>query len=155
MLNIDFQYDSKLDNLEEEIKIAVAVKLTELTRLLYDKVIENVSGKILQKQTGQLAESIITEIDIGSNPMIGSVLPLPQSPKAFALEKGGEKSYTITPSKATMLKFYWDKAGKTMFLRSVNHPPSKEFAYLRSALEDMESLVPEGFQQALDQVLGR
>lgn len=155
MLEISFQYDSKLDNLDEEIRIAVAAKLTELTRLLYEKVIENVSGKILQKRTGQLAESIITEIDIISNPMIGSVFPLPQTPKAFALEKGGEKSYIITPSKATMLKFYWDKMGKTMFLRSVNHPPSKEFAYLRLALEDMETLVPEGFQQAIEQVIGR
>jgi hypothetical protein len=154
MITIDFQYDGGLDGLEDKIREAIATKLTALTQLMHDKVIENVSGKILQRKTGELAGSIQQRIDSSAEPMIGEVFVEPASPKAWALERGGEESYPIVPVRATVLSWI-GKDGAKVFARSVNHPPSKEFAYLRLALEDMEALVPEGFQQALQSVLER
>jgi hypothetical protein len=155
MFEVNFEYDGSLEGLDEELKVAIAAKLTELTNVLYDKVIDNVSGKILKKQTGELASSIRQEVDTEADVMIGTVFPSPASAKAWALEKGGEKSYVIVPTKATILKFFWDKVGQTVFFTSVNHPPSKEFAYLRLALEEMETLVPDGFREAIQTVLDR
>ena len=105
MFTVNFEYDGKLDGLDEKIRLAVANKLTELTQVLENKVIENVSGKILQKQTGQLAGSIRKEVDDASEPMVGIVFPEPASPKAWALEKGGEKEYAFGPTKASVLHF--------------------------------------------------
>lgn len=153
MIVIDFQYDSSLDNIDERLKVAIGRKLTELTQVLYDKVIENVSGKILQKQSGQLAGSIAQEVDAAGEPMIGTVFVEPATPKAWALERGGEKHYIIEPVKSQVLRWY-SKDGALRFAQSVLHPPSKEFAYLRLALEDMQSLMPDGFKEAIEQAWG-
>jgi hypothetical protein len=155
MFTIDFKYDGRLEGLDEEIKAAVAVKLNQLTDVLYSKVIENLSGKVLQKRTGALLDSIRREVDVGDNPMIGTVFPEPADAKAWALELGGEREYAILPTKASVLAFFWEKEGRQVFLPSVNHPPSRAFRYLGIALDEMEALVPEGFREALDEVLSR
>jgi hypothetical protein len=152
MFTVNFEYDGKLDGLDEKIRVAVAAKLTELTGILHNKVIENISGKILQKQSGQLAGSIQQSVDTSNEPMIGFVFPEPASPKAWALEKGGESYYPITPTKAAVLRFI-AKSGETVFAKSVNHPPSKEFAYLRLALEEMEPIIPAEFRDAIAEAI--
>ena len=103
MFTVNFEYDGKLDGLDEKIRLAVANKLIELTAILYNKVLTNVSGKILNKQTGQLAGSIEWNYDTSDNPMYGIVFPQPASPKAWALEKGGKSHYPIFPSKQDMV----------------------------------------------------
>lgn len=153
MLNIDFSYDSNLDGLDERVKLAIAKKLLSLTTLMHDKVIENISGKILQQKTGQLISSIQQRTDTNSNPMVGEVYVEPATAKAWALEKGGEREYQILPTKAEVLRFYWDKIGQVVSFHSVNHPPSREFAYLKAALLEMETLAPEGLQAAIDEAL--
>jgi hypothetical protein len=152
MIEMHFDYDGRLDSMEGEMRAAIARKLTELTTMLHAKVVENLSGKILQKVSGQLAGSVQQTVDTGGEPMVGEVFIDPASPKAWALEKGGEKNYMILPSKGTMLKFYWDKMGQTVFLKEVNHPPSREFGYLRLAAEEMVDLVPAGFNEVLQQL---
>lgn len=152
MIHIDFQYDGRLDSLEPELREAIAAKLVELTAMLHQKVVDNVTGKILQKKTGQLAASIQQTTDTGGNPMVGSVFPAPQDSKAWVLEKGGAKTYIITAVRAKALHFFM-KSGEERFAHSVMHPPSRAFGYLREAAFEMEPLVPEGFQEAIDRVL--
>ena len=153
MFDIKFDYDSRLDTMDEAIIIAVTKKLADLTIQMYQKVMENVSGKILQKQSGQLASSINLNFGFDGNTRIGEVFVEPASPKAWALEKGGEKSYIITPVKAQVLHFFWTKIGQEVWLKSVDHPPSREFAYLRLALEEMQDIVPTGMREAIQGVL--
>jgi hypothetical protein len=154
MLEISLQASGvELEGLDERLKEAVAAKLTELTRLAYAKVVENLSGRILQKRSGQLLGSVREEVYIGTDVMTGSVYMENAGPKAYALEKGGERSYPIFPTKASVLRFYWDKVGRVVYFHEVNHPPSREFAYLRTAAEEVEALVPEGFRSAIDTVL--
>lgn len=152
MLKIEFVYDSRLDGLEEKIRQAVGDKLKELTRQLYDKVIENVSGRILQKQSGELLASIQKQMFLTGEVMEGTVFVEPETPKAWALEKGGVRAYDIYPTKATML--HWiSKDGKHRFAKHVLHPPSAEFAYLRTALEEMAPIIPEEFTRAISDAI--
>jgi hypothetical protein len=153
MLEVTFKHDTKLDGLDDAIVNAVGNKMVALTQELYNKVIENLSGKILQQKSGQLVSSVHQFVDQVADPMTGSVYIEPASPKAWALEHGGERSYLISPSKAQVLKFFWDKAGQTVFFPSVTHPPSREFAYLRTALEEMQPNFAAGFQQVIQDVL--
>ncbi len=154
MFTVNFEYDGKLDGLDEKIRLAVANKLIELTAILYNKVLTNVSGKILNKQTGQLAGSIEWNYDTSDNPMYGIVFPQPASSKAWALEKGGEKAYDIVPTKASALRFI-SKSGETVFTKHVLHPPSKEFRYLREALAEMEPIIPAQFLEAIAEAIAR
>lgn len=139
MLEITFTYDGKLDNMEHTLWAAVSAKVEQLTKAMHDKVIENVSGKILQKKSGQLAESIQMRFEYGAELVRGSVFPEPASPKAWALEKGGEEFYSIVPVKARLL--HWiDKGGEKVFAKEVNHPPSKAFRYLGEAFDEIKAV---------------
>lgn len=152
LVEIDFQYSTRLDTLGDDLKRAIAEKLTQLGQQLYEKVEENVSGRILQKQTGALASKIRQETDLASNPMEANVYVADAGGKEWALERGGLKNYTIVPTKAKLLHFF-AKDGSEVFTRLVDHPPSKEFAYLGRALEEMRSIVPAALLEAIEQVL--
>ena len=151
MLELHFNYNYDLTDVGAKVSAAVAAKLTELTHQLYNKVQENLSGRILQKQSGQLAGSIQQTIETNDEVIIGTVFPSPASPKAWALEKGGVAAYDIVPIKAKLLHFI-TKEGQEVFAHHVTHPPSKEFAYLRLALEEMAPIIPAEFQQAIQAV---
>ena len=139
MLEITFTYDGKLDDMEHTLWGAVAAKVEQLTNLMRDKVVENVSGKILQKQSGQLADSIQVRFEYGETFVRGSVFPEPASPKAWALEKGGEEFYSIVPVKARLLSWV-NKGGDKVFAKQVNHPPSKAFRYLGEAFDEVKAV---------------
>lgn len=153
MLEVSFDFDERLDGLDEAIFGAVAKKMIALTQELYEKVVENLSGKILQQKSGELVGSVRQSVDVAADPMTGSVYMEPASPKAWALERGGEREYLIVPTKANILRFYWDKVGQTVFFPSVNHPPSREFAYLRTALEELRPRFAEGVQEVIQDVI--
>lgn len=141
-------------NLDSLFRAALEAKFTELSHRLYQKVIENLSGRVLKKESGQLAASIREEVDVSGDVMMAIVGPEPQTPKAWALEYGGSKNYAIFPSKANVLRFYWDKVGSVVFLPYVDHPPSKEYAYLRTALAEMEPIAAAEMRETAEQVLG-
>lgn len=152
MLEISFVGNTRLDSLGRRLRVATEKKMTQLTDMLYDKVIENLSGKILQRKSGELASSIRKELDFSADVMIGTVYVEPATAKAEALEYGGKEYYPIVATKASVLHFF-TKSGQEVFAKSVRHPPSKEFAYLRHALWDVEELVPEGFREYIQAAL--
>jgi len=145
-------YDAEIQvflrNLPEDTKEAIRGAVHESATMLYVKVIENLSGKILESKSGFLKGSIEVDIDTSGNPMVAFVGPKPASPKAWALEYGGKSSYEILPTKASVLHFF-KESGEEVFTRYVEHPPSKEFAYLRSALREMEPAIYNRFVQAI------
>ena len=152
MLSVALEGTTRLDSLGRRLRVATGKKMEELTELAYQKVIENLSGKVLQKRTGALAASIRKENHVEGDFYLGLVFPAPADAKAFALEKGGKGYYPIVATKASVLHFFM-KSGTEVFAKSVDHPPSKEFAYLRLAAEEMEAIVPEGFREAIRVVL--
>jgi hypothetical protein len=152
MFKIHFEVDNKLDNLDEKIKAAVAKKLIELVDVAYGKVYENLSGKVLQKKSGQLLGSLRRSVSLNNNENVGQIFLDDDTPKALALEKGGERYYPIVATKASILSFI-SKSGERVFAHSVNHPPSKAFGYFRLAGEEMVDLVPAGFKEAIDEAI--
>ena len=149
MLEIGLE-TTNINDLDVRIRRAISRKMTDLTRLMYDKVLENLSGKLLNKRSGQLISSIEYDRERISEGVIeGSVYVNPETPKAWALEKGGEREYPILPTKASVLAFYWEKAGQKVFLAGVTHPPSREFGYLRHALDDIEEMIPDRFSDLI------
>ena len=141
-------------DLDSRFRIALEQKFSQLSQMLYDKVIENLSGKILRQKTGQLLESIRQETDVGSDPMMTIIGPEPATPKAWALEEGGTKSYIIVPVRAGALHFYWEKIGQEVWFPAVNHPPSQKFGYLSNALAEMHEPFVEGMRETAQEALG-
>lgn len=152
MLRATLEFDERLTGLDERIKVAVVRKMTELTLLCYNKVMENVSGKVLQQQSGELARSIHYEIEETADTVKGTVFVRPETAKAAALEYGGKGYYEIVPVKASILRFF-AKSGDLVFTPHVNHPPSRAFRYLGLAADEMATLVPEGLQEVIEAVI--
>lgn len=156
MITIKFVGDTELlarfDALPDNIRAAVAEKLEQLTEMLRQKVVDNVSGKVLQKRSGDLASRIQSEVDTASIPMTGFVGPNPSDAKAWVLEYGGKGWYDIFPVKASVLRFV-SKSGDLVFAKYVNHPPGQPFYYLRSALVEMADPVVSGFYEALEKAI--
>jgi phage pi2 protein 07 len=151
MLQISFEYSNNIKEMETKIREAIAAKLVVLTDVMYGKVITNLSGAILNKQSGQLVSSVKQYVDTSSEPMVGEVFIDPVTPKALALEYGGKSYYLIAPVKAQML--HWERGGEYFFRKQVNHPPSKAYGYLHVAFEEMEGLVSEEFKNAIDEAI--
>lgn len=152
MFDIRFEVSDNIAMLDGRIKEAIVAKLLELTDLAFRKVEENLSGAVLQKQSGQLLGSLRKEVNIGETESIGRIFLDVDTPKAIALEKGGERYYPIVPTKADVLVWI-SKGGEKVFASSVIHPPSKAFRYFGLAAGEMTDLVPEGFQQALQEAI--
>lgn len=153
MLEIRIEAFPRLDSLGRRLRVATERKTVEVTHIVYAKVLENLSGKILQKKTGELYSSIRQQVDITSDLIVGEVMVDPTTPKALALEYGGKSEYVIEPVKSTILKFFWEKKNETVYLHSVNHPPSKEFAYMRLAAEETMALIPDKYLEAMNTVI--
>lgn len=151
VLQVSFEGVARIDSLGRRLNRATEQAALDLTDVLYMKVLENVSGKILQKRSGELASSIRQETLINDGVYTSTVWVEPESDKAWALEKGGKGFYVIEATKATVLRFV-TKSGDRVFAKSVNHPPSQKFAYLETALMETEPLVPEKFRDYIQAV---
>lgn len=148
MFEITLEGAPRLDAIGRRLHVLTVRKLTQLTDIMYNKVVENVSGAILNKQSGQLAGSIKQQVSDYGDTYQGRVFVDPVTPKALVLEKGGDHAYPIYPTKGDVLKWV-NSGGETVYAKSVFHPPSKEFAYLRIAAEEMQSIIPTEYQEAI------
>jgi hypothetical protein len=135
-------FGERLYGLSDRVRARWNAKLESTARLLYEKVIENLSGKILQIQSGELLGSIDLEIFTSEYDFIAFVGPVPVTPKAVALEFGGAGDYLIPVGKGGVLA---NKDTGFFSKATVVHPPSKEYAYLRVAMEEVENLIPNEF----------
>src|SRR6266436_314187 len=99
MLSIEVRpsdrFGEKLYGLSHRIRSKWNARLEETAHLLKEKVLQNLDGKILQKRSGQLYESIQEETYTSGYDFIAFVGPIPATPKAYALEFGGKGDYVI------------------------------------------------------------
>ena len=152
MLEVRLEGVPRIDAIGRKLRVLTFRKLNQLTDMLEQKVIENLSGKILNKQSGALLESVKKQVTQHGDVMTGTVYISPETTKAWVLEKGGEGYYPISPVKGEALRWV-SKEGETVYAKHVFHPPSKEFAYLRTAIEEMAPLVPQEYAEAIEAML--
>jgi hypothetical protein len=152
-LEVAFEGALRVDSIGRKLRVLTEKNMIKLTDILYMKVMENVSGKILQKRSGQLASSIHKNVEVDNDFYIGEVYVSPTTPKAEALEKGGKSAYFIRAVNKPWLEWQNEETGNWVRKRLVKHPPSKAFAYLRIALEETDELVPKGFRETVKAVL--
>jgi hypothetical protein len=152
MLSIEVKtsdrFGEKIYGLSDRIRTKWNAKLEETAHLLKEKVLQNLDGKILHKRSGQLYESIQEETYTSGYYFIAFVGPIPATPKAFALELGGRGDYIIPVGPKGFLA---RKEDNFFSKRDVLHPPSKEYAYLRTALEEVEPTIPGEFAAILQE----
>ncbi len=153
---IDTEVLTRLDDLPNNVRLALRAKMEELISALREKVVENVSGRVLQARSGALARSIEGGVTTQGDLLIGHVGVAPTDPKveayAMAHEYGGKDYYEIVPVTARMLRFI-ASGGNVVFTSYVYHPPAQERSFLRLALVESEAEIMAGLGDALDTAL--
>lgn len=161
MINLTASFNDRgfvvrLGKIDQELRDAIFDKLEALTKLMYDKAYENLSGKILQTKSGDLRRDLHFKTTRSRWYQTGTVYIAPVSGKALALEYGS-KGRIIEAINAGYLKFFWEKESRIFKGRPgqvIEQKPTKAYRYLQSALEDMPGQVYEGFNQVIDEVFG-
>lgn len=138
---VDTELVANLERLPQKLHEAVRLKMDEEVSALRLKVLENLSGKVLNSKSGALASALVSGVDeIGTNLLVGFVAIESSDTKvmayAHAHEYGGKGFYEIIPVQKLILRFE-SKSGEIVFAPYVFHPPQAERSYLRSALHEM------------------
>ena len=133
------------DRMPANLRTAIRGATVTMTKQLAARVRENLSGRVLQRRSGDLYNSIRVELVENPDKVYGRVYVDPTSPAAkyAAAHEFGvvTKPHVILPRNASVLSFMWN--GKRVFFKKVNHPGSKipERSYMRSALEAMRDQI--------------
>ena len=145
----------RIERMPENVRRAIRGEVFALTKKLAGEVRTNLLGRVLNKRSGALLDSIRDEARETPLTVDGRVFVDPGSPAArYARihEYGGKtKPHQIVAKNAQALAFEWK--GQLRFFHSVNHPGSNipERSYLRSALAMMTDEIVTRLTRAAQQ----
>ena len=141
---------ARLKAMPNAINDGLARTITRLGLELQRKVkSEKLSGQVLKVRTGVLRESINLRVDRTSTAITASVGTNVKYGRFQ--EFGVDHSWQILPKSARVLAF--EIGGKTIFARSVTHPPLPERSFLRSALREMTPRIEAEMRAAVGEAV--
>lgn len=145
----------RVDELQDEIEVALYNRTNKLTQMFADRVRQNLSGDVLQTRSGDLLGSVE---QIGPNATGDEIVSTVQAggdaaPYGIVHEHGGEREYMIYPVNGRALAFEID--GKLAFFASVRHPPLPARPWFGPVEEEMAAIWGDELQEAISEVVGR
>ncbi len=146
MIDVDLDTDA--------VAAALADKADLLRQELEAEVKANLSGAILKTRSGALLGSISSDLENDGSSFTATVAS-DDVPYAGILEYGGKTAaHDIMPSNAKALAFI--AGGAQRFAKIVHHPGStiRAFAYMGSALDELQSEIQDGLKEAVLEALG-
>lgn len=141
---------ARLENINTSILPAVADKMTYLMLKLQQKIVgEKLSGQILRRQSGTLANSIIAlPAKIEGTTVTGEVLGA-GGPAWYGRvhNYGGTKAYDIRPVDKRALRMIIN--GKAVFSAHNIHPPAEKRNFMESSVEEMREEIINSLRQTI------
>lgn len=138
---------ARLEAMPGRVREGLARAVTTLGLELQRKVqSEKLSGQVLKVRTGTLRSSINTKTTTSESEVTATVGTNVRYGRVH--EFGVSHSWLIEARNARSLRF--QIGGRTIFRRSVTHPPLPERSFLRSALAEMRPQIEAGLTAAVD-----
>ena len=154
-LTVTNEASADLQNKKGMLETALLATVGELGDKLYELVIGNLSGTVLQSRTGKLASAVMIEAAAFIGQVCQTAVAIPEDSEEWLIgmvhEYGGLGWYIIEPVNATVLA--WMGPEGMVFARRVNHPPAEERSYMRSALAWMEADAVDQIKTTIAEVL--
>jgi len=158
-VNLNVEYEGALANLRSKKRLleeALLATVQDLGAQLLTLVQGNLSGAVLQSQTGVLLSAVEQQaaafVESVCQTSVGIADDSPEWIIGMTHEYGGTGWYDIYPINGKALAFM-GQAGETVFARHVNHPPAAERSWLRSALADIEAIAVEEIKTTIAEVM--
>jgi hypothetical protein len=142
---------ARLEGLPERVQAVLSVRLRALMFQLAGKIqSEKLSGQVLKVRTGILRASVHATDVTTSGTIISGGVEAAQGPAFYGKfhEVGIPHAWQIVSVKARALAFI--SHGKQVYAKSVIHPPMKQRAFARPALEESAQSVHDALQAAVD-----
>jgi hypothetical protein len=133
----DTKLTDALKKIGPKIVSVLTVKVSALMLQLSSYVVaRKLSGNPLHRRTGILAGSVTTVPTTVSGGVIRGAVESSGGPAFYGAihEHGGSRAYQIVATKARALRFVMN--GKTVFAKSVIHPPAKVRAFMLPSLTE-------------------
>lgn len=131
------------------IRAALAEKMGLTSRNLAVAVSAKVTGQVLQVRTGRLSGSIRTlPTETSPNEITGGAAA-GGGPVVYARSlEYGSREHRIPLIQAINAKvLHFQIGGKEIFARSVMHPGTRAYAFMRGTLDEQATSIIEGFQE--------
>jgi phage gpG-like protein len=146
---------ARLDSFPDRMHERVVQIMTKLGIDLHAAVVANLSGIILQRRSGKLADAQTWRVDDAASEISAIVgFSTADVPYGAIQEFGGTtKAHLIEAKNAKALAF--TVGGRLVFAKRTNHPGSKipERSFLRSALRDIAPAAREEIAAAIAEEL--
>lgn len=140
----------RLINVRNNILPAVADKMTYLMLKLQQKIVgQKLSGQVLRRETGTLANSIVAvPAQVVGTTVTGEVLGA-GGPAWYGRvhNYGGTKAYDIRPVDKRALRMIIN--GKAVFSTHNIHPPAEKRNFMESSVEEMRYEIVNGIAEAI------
>jgi phage gpG-like protein len=141
----------RLDRLGAEVQACILATSQTLAANLQAHVQQDkLSGQVLKRLSGDLANSIAATVDVSDGVVTAQVFAADPPPYAALLEFGGViPAHNVRPVSAEALSFMLD--GRRVFAQ-VAHIPDVTVpvhSYLRASLQDMAAEITSELQQAV------
>lgn len=157
-INITVNVEQAREYVEEKRSALVdmiAERVDYVNQMMTDRVKGNLSGAVLQKQTGNLLGTVMQEpAQISGNVITAAVTAGGDAaPYGVYFEEGGTGYYEIRPKNARALAFMM--GGSLTFAKAVNHPPTPKLPWFapekETAIEEMKKELNDVFAEVLKQ----
>jgi hypothetical protein len=138
--------------LEEAIRVRIDEQNAELQSVI---VSEKLAGEILQRRTGNLADTVHVVPAQNDGSVITGYVEAGGSSAIYAQfqEYGTTRWYDIFPVNKQSLAF--QIAGKLIFAKKVHHPPILERSFMRSTQTERQPEMTANLQAAVAEALRR
>jgi hypothetical protein len=135
--------------LDERMRSRLRGDVISLIRRVKARVVENLSGRLLQRRSGRLVGAVRSEL-IETTDSIGGRVFIDGVPYARIQDAGGKTSpHVIVARNSKSLAFVWH--GRQVFFRRVNHPGSniRGVHYMEDALDAMRQDIIDTYRGAV------
>lgn len=131
---------AKYEKVPEQLRSRLRVMLPQLTRDVKAKVAAKLAPGALFKTTTRLLPALSSQMVENKDEIYGRVfIDEGKFPGVVAatLERGS-KAHVIAAVNAPALVFFWEKLGRVVAFKSVNHPGFEGRSYMQSTLDEMQ-----------------
>lgn len=126
---------SRLEDLGKSPSGPLFLHMVKLEAKVQTRAVQNVSGKMLNRRTGNLASSIHPSTEIRGSKLVGAITA--DAEYALALHEG-TKEYDIEPVRAKVLR--WEApGGGVVYAMRAHHPATEGRPFLVDALEAIKT----------------
>lgn len=150
-IKVDGQEIERYERLPETVRSNLRQDIPPLTRKLADRVRSKLAPGVLFKTTSRLLPAIASQMIENTNEIYGRVfVDENKFPGVVARTlESGSKPHVIMAKNAPALSFFWEKLGRRVAFKRVNHPGFPGRSYMQSSLDEMQGEIKAGLEHSV------